>query len=84
MALAGPVFLGTSSHKSPFVFGEYLALNGLGRLAIEHWRINPPLALGLTQPQWIGIGLVVLGASSWLYFRMNPVAAPAGAHEGAR
>ncbi len=54
--------------KSPFLFGEYMAANGLGRLVIEQWRINPKVALGLTEPQWIGIGLIVLGASGWLYY----------------
>lgn len=56
-------------NKSPFLFGEYLALNGIGRLVIESWRVNPRVALGLTEPQWIGIGLIALGASGWLYFR---------------
>jgi phosphatidylglycerol:prolipoprotein diacylglycerol transferase len=65
-------FLWWRRHRSPFVFGEYLALNGVGRLAIEHWRINPVLALGLTQPQWIGIGLICLGLGGWLYFRRHP------------
>jgi phosphatidylglycerol:prolipoprotein diacylglycerol transferase len=55
--------------RSPFLFGEYLALNGLGRLFIEHWRVNPPVALGLTEPQWIGIGLIGLGLGGWLHFR---------------
>ncbi len=68
--------------SSPFLFGEYLALNGLGRIAIEHWRINPPLALGLTQPQWIGMALVVLGLSSWVYYRLQPAAQGAGVHAG--
>jgi prolipoprotein diacylglyceryltransferase len=54
--------------KSPFLFGEYMALNGLGRLFIEHWRTNPRVALGLTEPQWIGIGLVALGMAGWLYY----------------
>ena len=54
--------------KSPFLFGEYIALNGLGRLVIENWRINPQLA-GLTEPQWIGLGLIALGMGGWLYFR---------------
>jgi phosphatidylglycerol:prolipoprotein diacylglycerol transferase len=58
--------------KSPFLFGEYLAANGIGRLVIEHWRINPEVALGLTEPQWIGIGLIVLGASGWLYYAKHP------------
>jgi phosphatidylglycerol:prolipoprotein diacylglycerol transferase len=54
---------------SPFLFGEYLALNGLGRIVIEHWRVNPRVALGLTEPQWIGLALVVLGVSGWVYYR---------------
>ena len=58
--------------RSPFLFGEYVALNGLGRLVIEHWRVNPRVALGLTEPQWIGIALVILGAGSWLYYRGKP------------
>ena len=53
--------------RSPFLFGEYIALNGLGRIFIENWRVNEPL-LGLTEPQWIGGLLVVLGASSWFYY----------------
>jgi phosphatidylglycerol:prolipoprotein diacylglycerol transferase len=57
--------------KSPFLFGEYLALNGLGRIVIEMWRVNPRVALGLTEPQWIGIGLIVLGMGGWLYFRLR-------------
>lgn len=59
--------------QSPFVFGEYLALNGLGRIVIENWRVNPAVALGMTEPQWIGVALVVAGISSWLYFaRQKP------------
>ncbi len=56
---------------SPFLFGEYVALNGLGRIVIEHWRVNPSLAFGLTQPQWIGILLIVLGTCGWSYFRLR-------------
>ena len=58
--------------RSPFLFGEYLAANGLGRLVIEQWRRNPDLALGWTQPQWIGLGLVAAGVGTWLYFRTAP------------
>jgi phosphatidylglycerol:prolipoprotein diacylglycerol transferase len=69
-------FLWWRRHKSPFLFGEYLALNGLGRIAIENWRVNEPL-LGLTEPQWIGAGLIVAGVSGWFHFRRtaSPVAA---------
>ena len=55
--------------SSPFLFGEYLALSGLGRIAIENWRVNPSVALGLTEPQWIGVGLMLTGIASWLYFK---------------
>jgi len=51
--------------QSPFLFGEYLAANGAGRIVIEEWRVNPEVALGLTEPQWIGVGLVLAGATGW-------------------
>jgi len=54
--------------KSPFLFGEYLALNGLGRIFIEALRVNPRVALGLTEPQFVGVALVVIGVGSWVYF----------------
>jgi len=67
--------------RSPFLFGEYVACNGLGRLVIENWRVNPPVALGLTEPQWIGIGLIALGVGGWVYFRRSqgPSSLPADA-----
>ncbi len=61
-------FLWWRRKKSPFVFGEYLIANGLGRIVIEQWRVNPQVALGLTEPQWIGVALVVAGISGWLYY----------------
>jgi phosphatidylglycerol:prolipoprotein diacylglycerol transferase len=64
-------FLWWRRKKSPFLFGEYVALNGLGRIVIEQWRINEAL-LGLTEPQWIGAMLIVLGMGGWLYYRFNP------------
>jgi len=63
-------FLWRRRKKSPFLFGEYIALNGLGRIVIENWRINQPL-LGLTEPQWIGAMLIGLGLGGWLYFRRD-------------
>jgi phosphatidylglycerol:prolipoprotein diacylglycerol transferase len=54
--------------KSPFLFGEYIAANGLGRIFIEMLRVNPKVAFGLTEPQIVGMALVVLGTGSWLYF----------------
>ena len=61
-------FLWRRRKNSPFLFGTYLALNGLGRIAIENWRVNPSVALGMTEPQWIGVGLIVLGLGGWCYF----------------
>jgi phosphatidylglycerol:prolipoprotein diacylglycerol transferase len=69
-------FLWWRRHRSPFLFGEYVALNGLGRIVIENWRLNEPL-LGFTEPQWIGAGLIVAGASGWIHYwrASSPVAA---------
>src|SRR5258705_3045202 len=55
--------------KSPFLFGEYLFANGLGRIAIEMLRVNPRVLAGLTEPQIVGLALIVGGSASWLYFR---------------
>ena len=65
--------------KSPFLFGEYMIANGIGRVIIEQWRVNEVVALGLTEPQWIGIGLVVTALAGWIYFRSNPGAPQATA-----
>ena len=64
-------------HRSPFLFGEYIAANGLGRLFIEVLRVNPKVALSLTEPQIVGIVLLVLGVGSWLYFQRHAEAATA-------
>ncbi len=66
-------FLWSRRRRSPFLFGEYLAANGLGRFVIEIWRTNPSVALDLTEPQWIGGALVLLGGAGWLYHRRASV-----------
>lgn len=71
------LFLWARRKRSPFLFGEYLALNGLGRLVIEHWRVNPEVAFGLTEPQWIGAGLILIGLSGWVYLRRSACPTPA-------
>ncbi len=60
--------------SSHFLFGEYLMGAGIGRLVIEIWRVNPRVALGLTEAQWIAIGLIALGAIGLLVFRGRPEA----------
>ena len=61
-------FLWLRRHRSPFLFGEYIALNGFGRIFVETLRVNPVVALGFTEPQFVGMGLIVLGVGGWLYF----------------
>ncbi len=59
--------------RSPFLFGEYMVANGLGRLVIESLRINPKVLAGLTEPQIVGLALILGGSASWLYFRSRAV-----------
>lgn len=61
--------------KSPFLFGEYMMLNGLGRFCVEILRLNPKVA-GLSQAQWIAILLIVVGAALWSGFRAKQSLAP--------
>ena len=60
---------GTSSpHRFNFRATEYLALNGLGRVFIENWRVNDQVLFGLTEPQLIGVGLIIVGITLWIHF----------------
>ena len=70
-------FLWWRRKKSPFLLGEYLALNGAGRIVIENWRVNQEVALGLTEPQWIGLGLIVTGLGLWFHYRQKNAASAA-------
>jgi phosphatidylglycerol:prolipoprotein diacylglycerol transferase len=51
------------------VFFAYLALNGITRFFIEFIRTNPKIAAGLTQAQFVGIGLFIFSASGIIYNR---------------
>jgi len=48
---------------------SYLCLAGVERFLVEFVRTNQPVLLGLTQQQWISVGLVVVGVGGlwWLY-----------------
>ena len=59
---------------SPFLFGEYMVLNGLGRFVVEIWRINARIG-GLSEAQWIAIALVVGGGFGWWRLRARAAAA---------
>ncbi len=54
--------------KSPFLFGEYLVLAGIGRLWIEVFRRNPSFVGLLTNAQVVALTCIVAGTISWLYF----------------
>lgn len=68
--------------RSPSLMGEYLLLNGLGRAVIEHWRLNARVALELSEAQWIGIAIMVLGAA--LLFHGRSAASPPRESHAAR
>jgi phosphatidylglycerol:prolipoprotein diacylglycerol transferase len=57
--------------NKPFPSGTlawlYLVLTGFARFVVEFWRVNPEVALGLTEAQWfsllfmlVGIGMLVV------------------------
>ena len=58
------------------LFALWLFLSGLERLLIEFIRRNDPVALGLTTPQLISIGMMVVGGV-WLARARSPRLAPA-------
>ena len=65
--------------RSPFLFGEYLVLAGLGRLWIEALRRNPGFVGVLSNAQVVALSCVVVGAAGWLWMRAHPAAVSSGA-----
>jgi phosphatidylglycerol:prolipoprotein diacylglycerol transferase len=49
-------------HPDGTIFWWYLVLAPAARFVIEFYRINPPLALGLSAAQWFSLLLVGIGA----------------------
>jgi phosphatidylglycerol:prolipoprotein diacylglycerol transferase len=70
-----PVFalLWARRGKSPFLFGEYLVLAGIGRLWIEAFRRNPDFVGILSNAQVVALSCIVVGSVSWLWFRARSV-----------
>jgi phosphatidylglycerol---prolipoprotein diacylglyceryl transferase len=60
-------------YREGTVFCVYLLGSSLVRFLVEFIRLNPVVAMGLTQAQWIAIGLAV-GGAGWLLTR-RPVPA---------
>ena len=50
-----------SGHPPGAMFWLYLVLAGLARALVEIWRINPPVALGMSEAQWFGLVLAAIG-----------------------
>ena len=59
----GPRF----KREGPLMF-VYAVLAGIERFLVEFIRTNDPVALGLTQQQWISIALVAVGIAGAWYF----------------
>ena len=66
------LFLWSRRKKSVSLMGEFLILNGIGRTVIEYWRLNARVAFGMSEAQFIGLGLVALGIA--LILRARAVA----------
>jgi phosphatidylglycerol:prolipoprotein diacylglycerol transferase len=49
-----------STHPEGWLFGLYLILAGMERFFVEFLRLNP-LYLGLSQAQWVSMGMIVVG-----------------------
>lgn len=57
------------------LFCLYLILAGLARFAVEFWRVNPVIGLGLTEAQWFSALMILLGG--YLIYRLSGRAARA-------
>jgi prolipoprotein diacylglyceryltransferase len=60
------------------LFWSYLGLAGVERFLVEFVRTNTPVALGLTQAQWMSLGLMVAGGIGvwWIESHGTPAEAP--------
>jgi phosphatidylglycerol---prolipoprotein diacylglyceryl transferase len=61
------------AHAPGTLFWLYLALSGLARLAVEFWRLNPVFAFGLTEAQWFGVLMIIVGL--WQMLKSGAVTA---------
>ncbi len=65
--------------RSPSLFGEYLILQGSGRLWMETFRTNPSLIGSLTNAQVAALGCIAVGIFLWIraYRRSAAIKSPA-------
>jgi prolipoprotein diacylglyceryltransferase len=62
----------------------YMVLAGVERFMVEFVRTNPQVLLGLTQQQWISIGLIVVGLLGVWWVEYGPRNAGAERAAGGR
>jgi phosphatidylglycerol:prolipoprotein diacylglycerol transferase len=61
------VFSPRFKREGPLIFA-YAVLAGIERFLVEFVRTNKPVLLGLTQQQWIAIGMMVVGlVGAWWF-----------------
>jgi phosphatidylglycerol---prolipoprotein diacylglyceryl transferase len=68
----------TRPHADGALFWWYLVLAPAARFVIEFWRINPPVAFGLSAAQLTSLGLIAVGVVGLLVTRRAPAAAGTG------
>lgn len=77
--------IGPRFKREGSLFFAYAILAGIERFLIEFIRTNNPVALGLTQMQWIAIGMMVVGIAGIWWFethgRMRPARPSKGSTE---
>ena len=61
------------AHRSGAVCAFYLILAGAMRFLVEFWRVNPVIAAGLTEYQWMSA--VPVGIGACLLYRYSPFVA---------
>ncbi|HWP82286.1 MAG TPA: prolipoprotein diacylglyceryl transferase [Bacteroidota bacterium] len=54
------------------LFMLYLVLAAVERFSIEFLRLNPRIAFGLSEAQWISVGLFIIGLIGWRYLSKAP------------
>lgn len=69
----------TQPHRPGLQIYRYLLLGGIARFVIEIVRVNPAILAGLSQAQWISLGMVAVGGVLWWRNRGAPLPAAAAA-----
>ncbi|NLV71423.1 MAG: prolipoprotein diacylglyceryl transferase [Actinobacteria bacterium] len=74
--------IGPRLKREGSLFFIYAVLAGIERLLIEFIRTNDPGVLGLTQQQWIAVGMMIVGVIGAWWFETRGRLRPAPGAEG--